>query len=172
MLFRLARIYRPLPGLKSAFIRRFSSDLFIFGLHLASHRNSTSVALARLHSQGATAHGISHRFNAQPMTIQKYHCPRAPHRRTVYAVRFPWLWLRPCLGSSMCGSRLQESKRRIAIQLSRYMTQEPRSPRLPEKQEAPQPLLRGLLPALGGAGLLPTPRLYFIPNIYSVLYKS
>ena len=44
---------------------------------------SPPVGSLRLHSLGATAHGISLRFNAQPVTMQKYHyCCRMswPHR--------------------------------------------------------------------------------------------
>ena len=77
-----ARIYRPLPGLKSSnadFFGFFSPEpciRFLIGL-------SPPVGSLRLHSLGATAHGISLRFNAQPVTMQKYHyCCRMswPHR--------------------------------------------------------------------------------------------
>ena len=91
-----ARIYRPLPGLKSsnADFFGFSSPepciRFLIGLlHLIRELNlffircPPPVGSLRLHSLGATAHGISLRFNAQPVTMQKYHyCCRMswPHR--------------------------------------------------------------------------------------------
>ena len=95
------------------------------------------------------------------MTIQKYHCPRAPHRRTVYVVRFPWLWLSTfVVCSSMLGSKQREGKRRTAIQLSGYIT-----------KPLATAVVNGLLSAVSVLYQL-TPELYPEANEKAVLKPS
>ena len=113
----LARIYRPLPGLRSP-LERVSSDLFSFDLHRASHRGSTSGLSPSCTRGVRRLTMLVHRFNAQPTTIQKYHCPCCDHRLTVMPHGFRGCGLSRGRSSSPCGSRQQECLRRSAIKLS------------------------------------------------------
>ena len=106
------------PGLEVPLSRVFS-DLFSFGLHMASHRTSTSVALARLPSRGATAH------DARSSLQRSAHDQTEVSLSLLPIVASPHM---PCgfrgcgsfarRSSSPSGSRQQECLRRSAIKLS------------------------------------------------------
>ena len=79
------------PGLEVS-LERVSSDLFSFDLHRVSHRSSTSGLSPDCTRGVRRLTMLVHRFNAQPTTIQKYHCPCSDHRLTMNASWFPRLW--------------------------------------------------------------------------------
>ena len=82
LLFILCPYLPSTPG-REVFQCGFLRILFSGTVHRFLIGLSPPVGSLRLHSLGATAHGISLRFNAQPVTMQKYHyCCRqsSPHR--------------------------------------------------------------------------------------------
>ena len=116
-----ARIYRPLPGLRSSLINDFlgftspgTCIRFLIGL-------SPPVVLLRLHSLGVTAHGIS-----SPLQRSTCDCAEVSlsiaivcHGLTIFTLWFPRLWSVSIYerDSSASGSIRLERKRRAAIQL-------------------------------------------------------
>ena len=112
-----ARIYRPLPGLRSPSkgVPRIASPTTCI---------KVSVGLSPLGGSPEYTHGVRrltmlvHRFNAQPMTIQRLHCCLSSPHRICLAVSMAVVPSKR--NSSMFGSRQQVCERSTAIQLSSY----------------------------------------------------
>lgn len=105
------------PGLKVS-LERVSSDRFSYDLHQGLRRTFTSRGSPEYTHGVRRLTMLVHRFNAQPMTIQRLHCCLSSPHRICLAVSMAVVPSKR--NSSMFGSRQQVCERSTAIQLSSY----------------------------------------------------